>query len=154
MIHFCPGQDIFNSTATILVNPTNAVGVMGGGLALQFKKRYPAMFEEYVLRCREGLHKPGVNHYFSIPDEDPNKHLFICNLATKAHFRDDSEYCYVADGLRDLRSIMMRLPATSSVAIPPLGCGLGKLKWEVMEPLIVSYMKFLPNPVYIYGTEL
>lgn len=154
MIEFRPSQDLFESNATILVNATNMVGVTGGGIALAFKQRYPAMFEEYVLRCREGLHKPGVNHYYAIPDENEGNKLFICNLATKAHFRDPSEYCFVADGLRDLRGIMQRLPSTASVAIPRLGCGLGGLNWSVVCPLIVSYMKFLPNPVYVYGQEV
>lgn len=127
MITFLKGN-IFDSTCDILVNPVNTVGVMGAGLALKFKSRYPGMFQRYFDDCRAGLlHVGSVKLY---PVEFGTK--FVACFPTKQHWKKPSEMIWLDAGLEDLK---LKLHGRSC-AIPRLGCGLGGLYWNDVRELI------------------
>lgn len=129
--------DIFKSKCEALVNPVNIKGVMGKGLALAFKTKYPAHFENYKRACQNGeMTTEKVLAYQEI-----NGPMIIC-LATKADWRDSSKIEYVSAGLDNLANQIKAL-GIRSVAIPKLGCGLGGLDWNKVRPLIVEKMSSL-----------
>lgn len=131
MITYSEGS-IFECGATAIVNPVNCVGVMGGGLAKAFADKFPAMEEDYIAYCAEGLLRPGMVHsYFSNLEEVP----IVLNLPTKDDWREPSEYEYVANGLVALCAFLNRFNI-DSVGVPALGCGLGGLEWSAVEVLI------------------
>lgn len=114
-----------------LVNPVNTEGVMGKGLALQFKKAFPDAFASYERACKDGEVKTGrmhVVHRLAAP-------RFIINFPTKKHWRAPSRLEYIRDGLDDLVTQIEQL-GIASIAIPPLGCGNGGLNWSQVKPLI------------------
>ena len=134
--------DMFESGADALVNPTNCVGVMGKGLAKEFKRRFPEMFKEYKDLCDDGLILPGEVCSLTVGDIPPR---FVFNFPTKKHWRDPSQLSYIEAGLVSLknltryvsdRSIRNGEPPVQSVAIPAVGCGLGGLDWAVVRPMI------------------
>ena len=143
--------DIFDSTVDILVNPVNCRGVMGGGLALEFKTRYPDMNAEYELACRAGAVKVGSPWFwYNLYRVDDGKHV-LC-FPTKDHWRDPSELSYIEDGLgvmvRNAKSLKyIRL---TSYAFPKLGCGLGGLEWQVVKVVMETYLESLVD----YGFEV
>ena len=116
-----------------IVNAVNCVGVMGKGIALQFKCRWPTNFIEYASACKAGAVRPGkmlVHHLdgFLLP-------RYIVNFPTKAHWREPSRIEFVRDGLGDLVAQIQNLQIRS-IAIPALGCGNGGLDWSDVRPLI------------------
>jgi O-acetyl-ADP-ribose deacetylase (regulator of RNase III) len=121
-----------------LVNPVNTVGVMGKGLALQFKKAFPDAFTSYERACRRGELAPGRVHVVE-RDAPPR---FIINFPTKEHWRSPSRLEYVQDGLQDLVATV-KARGIRSIAIPPLGCGNGGLDWSAVKPLIVQAFESL-----------
>lgn len=126
--------DIFKSKCEALVNPVNIKGIMGKGLALAFKTKYPAHFENYKRACQSGeMTTDKVLAY-----QEKNGPMIIC-LATKADWRDSSKIEYVSAGLDDLVNRIKAL-GIRSIAIPKLGCGLGGLDWGKVRPLIVEKM--------------
>lgn len=129
MIEYVSG-DIFASNAAALVNPVNCVGVMGKGLALQFKTRYPGIFLEYRDACRAGLVAPGRMFVSKAHDG-----RVIIHFPTKRHWGDKSRLEDIRSGLVDLRRVIqeMHIP---SVAIPAIGAGLGGLPWEMVKQFI------------------
>ncbi|MBR5949821.1 MAG: macro domain-containing protein [Actinomycetaceae bacterium] len=151
------GGDIFESGAEALVNPVNCVGVMGKGLALQFKQRFPENFDHYAKMCaRNGL-RPGVlfvGDYGSnriitsswgglLPCKGESVARYIVNFPTKRHWRDKSLLADVEAGLGAL-ALFVQEEGVCSIAIPPLGCGLGGLAWEDVRPLIAGAFENLP----------
>jgi O-acetyl-ADP-ribose deacetylase (regulator of RNase III) len=129
MIEFVQGN-LFDMPADILVNAVNCVGVMGAGVALAFKQRYPGMFRDYQRACRDGRVRPGRLHVWQSPTG-----MHIVNLPTKRHWRDASRYDDVEAGLDALRAYLQSLgPVT--VALPALGCGRGGLDWTCVSQLI------------------
>ena len=129
--------DIFKSKCEALVNPVNIKGIMGKGLALAFKTKYPAHFENYKRACQNGeMTTDKVLAY-----QEKNGPMIIC-LATKADWRDSSKMEYVSAGLDDLVKQIKTL-GIRSVAIPKLGCGLGGLDWAKVRPLIVEKLSSL-----------
>ena len=139
MITFTTGN-IFDSQAQVLVNTVNCVGVMGAGLALQFKKRYPDNFTAYRMACLNGEVRPG--HSFLFITEPPGTTRLIVNFPTKRHWRDQSRIEDIEEGLKDLRKVIQDLHLRS-IAIPPLGAGLGGLDWAQVKPLIQSNLEDL-----------
>ena len=138
MITYTTGN-IFDSDAQALVNPVNCVGVMGAGLALQFKKRYPENFHDYRKACLNGDVTPGRSFlHLTLPTK------YIVNFPTKREWRDPSRLEDIESGLRDLREVITTLGLTS-IAIPPLGAGLGGLNWKDVKPLIESNLKNLKH---------
>jgi O-acetyl-ADP-ribose deacetylase (regulator of RNase III) len=127
--------DLLSSTADALVNPVNTVGVMGKGLALAFKKRFPDNFAAY--RTAEVV----IGKMFVF--ERPVAPRWIINFPTKRHWREASRVEDVRAGLVDLVE-QLRQREISSVAIPALGCGLGGLEWTDVRPMIVNACGTIP----------
>lgn len=119
-----------------LVNPVNTVGIMGGGLALQFKQTYPTMFHSYKKACDDGLVKLGKMHVFDL-GTFASSPKFIINFPTKDHWRSKSQKSDIELGLIDLLNVI-ELTKIKSIAIPALGCGLGGLEWSEIHPTIES----------------
>lgn len=143
MIHYVSGN-IFDSPAQTLVNPVNTVGVMGKGLALEFKKRYPRMFEEYKKKCDSGEFKPGQLMLWKGEDH------WILNFPTKTDWRHQSDLGYIEDGMKEFTKKYSDYGITS-VAFPKLGCGNGGLLWREVKPLMRDYLRDLPIDVYLYS---
>ena len=133
MIRFARG-DLFGSGCQALVNPVNCVGVMGRGLALQFRNRFPANYEAYRHACARRAVRPGRCLVF---DAGAGPARFVVNFPTKRNWRDCSRIEDIAGGLDDLARILRRR-ANGSVAIPPLGCGLGGLPWPAVRSLLLD----------------
>jgi O-acetyl-ADP-ribose deacetylase (regulator of RNase III) len=139
--------DIFKSPAQALTNAVNCVGVMGKGMALEFKNRYPQMFSDYKLKCDQGKVKPGQPYLW----EDDS--VQILNFPTKRHWRDGSLLEDVEDGLKYLAGSYEQM-GLQSIAMPALGCGLGGLKWSEVQPLIVKHLGSIPDlDVYVYEPQ-
>lgn len=131
--------NIFLLDVEAIVNPVNCVGVMGKGLALQFKKLYPKNFEAYKTACYNKIISPGEMFIFGTagegPDFDPGNLNYIINFPTKRHWRDKSLLSDIKIGLNRLVDVIDEL-GIKSIAIPPLGSGLGGLSWSQVKRLI------------------
>lgn len=137
--------NLFESSAHTLVNTVNCVGIMGKGIALDFKNKYPAMFKEYVQMCNNRDIKPGIPYLYS--------DLYgtsILNFPTKDHWRSPSKLSYIVNGLNWFRENYKQLGITS-IAFPPLGCGNGGLPWSVVGPMMYSKLADLPISIEIYA---
>lgn len=133
MIKFVEGN-FFDHSADIRVNTVNCVGVMGAGVALQFKNKYPAMFEDYELQCRLKILRPGSPHVWR-SNEIFSEDITIINFPTKDHWKNPSKYEYVESGLVWLRNYLMSRPNTT-ITLPALGCGHGGLEWDKVKKMI------------------
>lgn len=142
MITYMTGN-IFDSPAQVLANPVNTKGVMGKGLALEFKRRFPEMFDAYKLACREGIIKPGGYYLYHMSERD------VMLVATKDDWRKPSKLEYIDKALRDFAANFERLDITS-IAFPKLGCGCGGLDWDDVRPVMARYLDPLPISVHIY----
>ena len=148
MIRYVRG-DIFESKCTIRVCPVNCRGVMGKGLALQFKQRYPENTEKYEQWCT--FHnEPGDYCAVTIYREDGLPEFIIVNLATKDHWRYPSKLEWINTGLYNLRAFCDLQHAGNSLAIPPLGCGCGGLDWKDVQPLIEKHFHDYNGDVEVY----
>ena len=147
MIHYTTGN-IFESDAQSLVNPVNTVGVMGKGLALQFKKAFPDNFKTYVEACK---HKEiAVGKLLVTKDRNlTSGEKIIINFPTKQDWRNSSEYSYIEEGLDDFLRIIEKEKITS-VALPPLGAGNGGLEWEKVKRIMERKLCTLNIDVYVY----
>jgi O-acetyl-ADP-ribose deacetylase (regulator of RNase III) len=125
--------DLLDADVEALVNTVNTVGVMGKGLALQFKRRFPANFNAYAAACKRGEVEIGRMHV--VETKEPTGPRYIINFPTKKHWRDKSRLEYVHAGLNALGE-EIRARGIRSIAVPPLGCGLGGLAWSDVEPMI------------------
>ncbi len=141
-----PETDLLHSPAHTLVNPVNCVGVMGKGLAAQFKATYPEMFVKYRRECQAERFRPGMIWPYRSQD-----HLILC-AATKDSFRDASRIEWIKAILERIVQHYERLNM-QSLALPKLGCGEGKLSWSQVGPLIVGYLRRLPCKVWLYVDE-
>ncbi|GMV92428.1 MAG: hypothetical protein AMXMBFR82_22060 [Candidatus Hydrogenedentota bacterium] len=137
--------DLLQSSAQTLVNTVNCVGVMGKGIALEFKKRFPDMFEEYVRRCKAGEVRPGIPYLYRavFPPQ-------IVNFPTKDHWKSVSKIEDIEKGLQYLVD-HYRDWEIASLAVPPLGCGNGQLEWREVGPMIYRYLSPLDVPVELYA---
>jgi O-acetyl-ADP-ribose deacetylase (regulator of RNase III) len=132
--------NLLKADVEALVNPVNTVGVMGKGLALQFRKAFPENFASYERACKAGEVKTGQMHI--VPRlADPR---FIINFPTKRHWRQPSKVEYVRDGLTDLVTQVKR-HSIGSIALPPLGCGNGGLEWSAVRSLILEAFAAVPG---------
>ena len=122
---------VFDQGCAALVNPVNTMGVMGAGLALEFKTRFPINFTLYAEACRKGEVKAGKVFMAKAGS------VWIVNFPTKKHFRDPSRMEWIEDGLDDLVEALSGR-SIHSVALPALGCGLGGLKWKDVRPVMVD----------------
>ena len=144
MIRFTHG-DIFAQPVETIVNPVNCVGVAGAGLALQFRRRHPDAFQAYRRACAERRLRPGRMFMF---DTGRNSPRWIVHFPTKRHWRDRSAIGDIEAGLRGLAATLASR-GIRSVAIPPLGCGLGGLDWRAVRPLIADRLADLPGTVIV-----
>lgn len=142
MIKLTQGDLLKQDDVDAIVNAVNCVGVMGKGIALQFKNEWPINFTEYAAACKAGKVRPGC--MFIHHADGPIKPNYVINFPTKDHWRGASEIEFIRDGLVDLVAQVRRL-GIRSIAIPPLGCGLGGLDWAEVRPLIESAFEVLPD---------
>ncbi len=132
MLEFTTG-DIFRADAEALVNTVNCVGIMGRGIALQFKNEFPANFKAYEAACAREEVQPGKMFVFETRELAGPK--FIINFPTKRHWKGKSRMEDIDSGLEALAD-EIRTRGIRSIAIPPLGSGLGGLNWREVRPRI------------------
>lgn len=148
-IHIRSGN-LFDADVEAIVNPVNCVGVMGRGLALAFKKRYRENYQEYLAACLAKKIMIGSVFITRAIKPIPGNPLYIVNFPTKVHWRDDSHIDYISSGLIALAEVI-RTVKIKSIAIPALGCGLGRLNWENVHPLIVYHLMDLHDvDIWLY----
>ena len=141
MIEFTTG-DILKDESEALVNTVNCVGVMGRGIALQFKKAWPDNFKAYAKACDREEVQPGRLFVFETGQITPPR--YIINFPTKRHWRGKSRIEDIEAGLEAL-VVVLRERGIQSVALPPLGSGLGGLDWKDVRARIVSALSDLPS---------
>lgn len=151
MIRYTTGN-IMDSSAEALVNTVNTVGVMGKGIAMQFKRAFPHNFEVYRQACLNGQLKTG--QVLVVKDNEllMGERLII-NLPTKAHWRLPSKYEYIDSGLQALRDYLMIHPV-KSLAMPALGCGNGGLDRKMVKPKIEENLADLNISIWVYEPAL
>ena len=142
MIETAKGN-LLQAPAEALVNTVNTVGVMGRGIALQFKQVYPRMFRAYEAACKAGKVRLGKMNIFDLGGLNGGPR-WIINFPTKGHWRTKSQLKDIDAGLADLVATIQRL-GIGSIAIPPLGCGNGGLNWSEVRPRIESALAELPE---------
>ena len=137
--------NLFESTAQTLVNTVNCVGVMGKGVALEFKKRFPDMFDDYEKRCQRHEVKLGRPYLYKrlVPP-------WILNFPTKDHWRSVASLEAIVEGLKYLLQHHKEWGITS-MAVPPLGCGQGQLEWRVVGPTLYRYLRKMNIPIELYA---
>jgi O-acetyl-ADP-ribose deacetylase (regulator of RNase III) len=132
MIEYCRGN-LLEADVEALVNTVNTKGFMGKGLALAFKNTFPENFHAYAQACQSGQVETGK--MFITEQQALLGPRWIINFPTKQHWRDPSKLEWIDQGLEDLRKNLADNQIVS-VAIPPLGCGLGGLDWQLVKPRI------------------
>lgn len=142
MTVYIKSGDLLKETTDAIVNTVNCVGVMGKGIALQFKQRWPANFKQYEAASKRKEIKPGRMFIYDLGEWE--KPRYIINFPTKMHWRGDSKLEYVENGLRDLVRQVKRLDI-KSISLPPLGCGNGGLDWDDVRELIFAAFKDFPE---------
>jgi O-acetyl-ADP-ribose deacetylase (regulator of RNase III)/uncharacterized protein YwgA len=137
--------DIFESNAQTLVNTVNTVGIMGKGIALQFRRRFPEMYEDYRRRCAAGEVRLGEPYLFRalVPP-------WIVNFPTKDHWRSVSQLDAIVAGLEHLEA-HYREWEIESLAVPPLGSGEGRLEWRVVGPTLYRHLARLDIRVELFA---
>lgn len=146
MIRFIKGN-ILESNAEALVNTVNTVGVMGKGIALQFKERFPENYRLYKKACENG--EVMIGKMFVTSTNSFTNPKWIVNFPTKKHWMHRSSYSFIEKGLDDLVRIIKDLNI-KSIAIPPLGTGQGGLKWEKVKKLILEKLEKIDIDIEVY----
>ncbi len=134
--------NLLEAETDALVNTVNTVGVMGKGIALQFKERFPMNFKIYADACKKGQME--VGKMLVIKENVLHGEKLIINFPTKIEWFKKSQYSYIEDGLKDLAKVIEEYQI-KSIAIPPLGCGNGGLKWEKVKLMLDKYLGHLSN---------
>ena len=140
--------NLLHADVDALVNTVNTVGVMGKGIALQFKNAFPANFRAYDQACKRK--DVALGTMFVFDNGQLTKPRWIVNFPTKGHWRSRSRLQDVEAGLDDLRSVIADL-GISSIAIPPLGCGNGGLDWADVRSLITDRLQGLEVDVHLFA---
>ena len=143
-VHVVSG-DLFESNAQTLVNAVNCMGVAGKGVALDFKRRFPEMYQDYAARCRRkevGLGRPYLYRGALLP--------WVLNFPIKHHWRAVSHLDDIARGLEYLLAHYQTWGITS-LAVPALGCGAGQLVWQEVAPTLHRCLGQMCIPVSLYG---
>lgn len=147
MIKYITGN-IFESEADALVNTVNTVGVMGKGLALQFKKTFPSNYKAYYKACKNK--EIVIGKLFTFKDSNLlTGDKLIINFPTKESWKKPSEYAFIEKGLADLIKIVQE-EKIKSIAIPPLGAGNGGLEWVKVKKIIEQKLNHLNIDVFVY----
>ena len=152
MIRYIEDSDLFLSKADALVNPVNCKGVMGKGIALEFKKRFPECVLPYKTAVASRNLAPGTLLYVRLivyTDLFFAKKPAVILFATKDHWRDKSQIEWIDRGLSSLRN-HYRQWQIDSIALPQVGCGLGGLPWTEVKQLIEQYLSSEPVDVEVY----
>lgn len=159
MIEYVTGN-IFDSGCFTAINPVNCVGVMGAGLAKQFKDRYPEMFSWYQEKCSSEKIKLGQIDIWINPNAfrsdirctDYGEFAEIICMPTKNHWKDSSDLNWIILALQDLREyVTVNYAPSCSIAIPKIGCGLGGLNWETqVKPEIEKYLGDLEHNIKVF----
>jgi O-acetyl-ADP-ribose deacetylase (regulator of RNase III) len=134
--------NLLTADTDALVNTVNTVGVMGKGIALQFKRAYPENFRLYQAACKRGEVRPG--RMFVVDRGIIGPRRYIINCPTKEHWRNPSRIEDIRAGLADLVEVVSR-NGIGSIAIPALGCGSGGLDWAEIRPLIEGVCRKMPQ---------
>lgn len=143
--------NLLEARVDALVNTVNTEGVMGKGIALQFKRAFPANFEEYERDVKAGKVTVGQMHVHRNPELVGPR--YIINFPTKKHWRHPSRIEWIRTGLDALVKVVREL-GIKSIALPPLGCGYGGLSWEDVSRLIAQTAATLPEvDVHVYPPE-
>ena len=151
MIQYITGN-ILDSNAQALVNTVNTMGVMGKGVALQFKKAYPNNYKAYEKASKNDEVKVG-KMFVTLDSNTTTGERFIINFPTKTNWRKPSEYKYIEDGLENLIEVIND-KQIKSIAIPPLGAGNGGLNWEIVKKMIEQKLGHLNIDIYVYEPTL
>lgn len=147
MLKYVEG-DFFDYDADIRINTVNCVGVMGAGIALSFKNKYPEMFKQYKKDCDNKKIFPGSPTIWQEGDMLEKK-TYIINFPTKMHWKNESEYSYVEDGLKWLSEYLAK-HKNNIVTLPALGCGHGGLDWNIVKSLIEKYLSNSENEILVF----
>lgn len=147
MIKYLTGN-ILESDAQALVNTVNTVGVMGKGIALQFKKAFPSNFKAYAEACKNEDVEIGKLLVTRDSNLDAGEKLII-NFPTKKDWRKPSEYSFIEEGLDDLVRVIKDYNI-KSIALPPLGAGNGGLEWEKVKKMIGDKLGYLDIDILVY----
>ena len=146
-LHYLTGN-LLDSQAKSIVNTVNCVGVMGKGLAKQFKDRFPNNFQQYKTACTNN--QVQIGKLFCTYDHESKR--TIINFPTKKHWQNPSQLEWIEQGLKALRNYLENMG--TSIAIPPLGCGNGGLDWRTqVQPLVHHYLADLDMDIEIYAPE-
>lgn len=143
MITYLQGNlfSLFNKVDAI-TNTVNCVGVMGKGIALEFKNRFPINYKEYRIKCASKELTIGQSFVYEIPSHLQTK--YIINFPTKKHWRNPSKVEYIEQGLDNLTTLIAEYKI-KSIAMPALGCGNGNLDWKVVKPIIEEKLSHLKD---------
>ena len=134
--------NLLESDAQALVNTVNTVGVMGKGIALQFKEQFPKNYKIYSEACKRGEMK--IGRMLVVKEMTMSGEKIIINFPTKTEWFRKSQYNFIEEGLKDLVNVIHEYQI-KSIALPPLGCGNGGLKWEKVKVLMQQYLIPLRN---------
>ena len=137
--------DMFKSDAQTLVNTVNCVGVMGKGIALEFKRRFSEMYDDYRRRCEAREIRLGQPYLYR-----PLLPPWILNFPTKDHWRSVSRLEDIVRGLGCVERHYKEWGITS-LAVPPLGCGHGQLEWRIVGPTVYRHLKRMDIPIELYA---
>lgn len=139
--------NLLDAKVEALVNTVNTVGVMGKGIALQFKNEFPENYKAY----KDAIAKDEIitGKVQVVPINQMNGVRYIINFPTKQHWRSPSKVAWIKEGLKDLREQISNYNI-KSIAIPPLGCGNGGLKWETIKPIIYEALAGLDIQAIVY----
>lgn len=135
--------NLFEIESQTLVNTVNCVGIMGKGIALEFKRAYPNMFADYAKRCRRKEVRPGVPYLYI--DASGKR---IINFPTKYHWRNGSQIEWIVAGLEYIAG-HAKVWEITSLALTPPGCGNGGLEWCMVYPFVESILGRMRIPVYV-----
>ena len=141
-------ESIFDLDVECLVNPVNCVGVMGAGLAKEFKLRYPDLFESYKDWCWSS-HIPVAGMCFVWTNNSVSDPVIIINVATKTHWKDQSKHEDIINGLINIKEIISDW-GLCSIAVPKLGCGLGGLDWNKIRPSVEEILGEFDDKLTVY----
>lgn len=139
-------SSILESRAQVTVNTVNCVGVMGKGLAHEYRVRYPEMFSVYKTICNDGLLETGKLWLWKADDQ------WVLNFPTKKHWRNASKLDWIKDGLEKFVATY-ESRGISQISFPKLGCGNGNLDWEEVRPVMEEYLGELPIEIWIHDFE-
>lgn len=146
-VEFITG-DLFCDESDAFVNTVNCVGVMGKGIALEFKNRFPNNYNIYRSICQRK--KFNIGQLIVTNDKFNDRNITIINFPTKTHWRLKSNYNYITYGLISLKELIEDRNI-KSIAIPALGCTNGGLDWDIVKVLIIDKLTGLDCKIHLYN---